>query len=352
VTRPSRRVLIGLGLALVVAVGLWLWGLVVVAALWQTAETGGGSVTLVGRGTATATARTEKAATVTATVDAGQARPARTPAPAPFGTPTLPPAVDWPTLPDVSTSTPLTTTAHFAVHAADADDPFLTGMARTWAPALEDILRYTSARMGRQLPKTPVHVVFARAYAAACPARGLASPGEKVPLLMIYVDEHTSAIQVRAVLAHEMVHHLTFDGRFVGDGILTEGIAHWGAGQMLLDWQKLGGWDEAVRRYLAAGEYVSIADDTALNPRPGDNCIERRDRVYNIRAAFVDWLIRNFGREVVLAMPYQEHTTVDPDSGEQKVERVPDYAAATGHTLPELERLWLAELRNGRAGDA
>jgi hypothetical protein len=72
--------------------------------------------------------------------------------------------------------------------------------------------------MERSLPKTPVNVVFARAYTAACPARGLAAPGEATPLLMIYVTDTISPIQIRAVLAHEMVHHLTADPRFVGDG--------------------------------------------------------------------------------------------------------------------------------------
>jgi hypothetical protein len=335
-SRPSRGVVLGLVLALGLAAGLWLAGLAVVAGWWGSMDDAPRSVVLVGD-PLTATPGPPATSTRTAT---------------PGPSPTLPPAVDWPTLPDLSARTPITSTQHFAVFAADPEDDLLKGMARAWTPALEDILAFVSARLGRELPKTPVNLVFARAYDAACPARGLASPGEETPLLMIYVTEKTSPVQIRAVLAHEMVHHLTFNEHFVGDGILTEGIAHWGAGEMLLAWQHLGSWDEAVRRYLADGSYVSIADDTALNPRPGDDCIERRDRVYNIRTAFVDWLIRSYGLDLVLAMPFQEIQATDPETGEPRTERRPDYTAATGHSLAELERLWLAAVKNGDQGDA
>lgn len=335
-SRPSRGLLLAALVAVVLAAGLWLAGLAVVAGWWGTLDGAPRPVVLVGE-------------PLTAT-PGPPATPTRTATPGP--SPTLPPAVDWPTLPDLSARTPLTTTRHFAVFAADPEDELLTGMARAWTPALEDILAYVSARLGRDLPRTPVNLVFARAYDAACPARGLASPGEEAPLLMIYVTDKTSPVQVRAVLAHEMVHHLTFNEHFVGDGILTEGIAHWGAGEMLLAWQGLDSWDAAVRRYLADDSYVSIADDTALNPRPGDDCIERRDRVYNIRTAFVDWLIERYGLALVLAMPYEEIPTTDPETGEARTDRRPDYAAATGHSLAELERLWLADIENGGQGNA
>ncbi len=274
------------------------------------------------------------------------------PTPTTDARPTLQPAVDWPELPAVDTQPVVATTAHFVVHVADEADPLLTGLATTWSPALEEILAYVSTRLGRELPRTPVHLVFARAYEAPCPARGLASPGGEQPLIMIYAHDDMSAVQVRAVLAHEMVHHLTSGEDFVGDGILTEGIAHWGAGEMLLAWQGFRAWDDAVRQYLARDRYVSITDDTALNPRPGENCLERRDRVYNIRTAFVDWLIRSYGLGTVLAMPYLERTVRDPETGEPEVWRYPDYEAATGYPLAELERRWLATVRAAGGTDA
>lgn len=259
--------------------------------------------------------------------------------------PTLPSAVDWPKLAEVGTREPLTATTHFHVFAEDPGDPVLAGAADRWAPEVEELLADVTERLaGRGLPQAPVQLVFSRAYAARCPARGLASTGHDPPLIMIFVDDDTTDVQVRAVLAHEITHHVTLDDRFVGDGILTEGIANWGAGRQMLAWQGVRSWEAAVRGYLVHGDYVSIADATALNPRPGEDCIARRDRVYNIRTAFVDWLIVRVGLDRVLAMPYVEIETPARDDAAADVQRVPDYAAATGADLAMLERLWLRDL--------
>lgn len=256
------------------------------------------------------------------------------------------PAVDWPELPDLAERTPLERTPHFAVHAADLADAQLVERAHRWSPELESIYAGVSRRLGRELPSSPVNIVFTRSYDARCPARGLASPFNDPPLLMLFVNEDTPDAQIRAVLAHEMGHHLTMSEDFVGDGVLTEGIANWGASDLMLAWQGYLTWDAAVRDYLAAGDYVSIADDTALNPRPGEQCLLRRDRVYNIRTAFVDWLIRRYGLESVLAMPYIEVELPAPTGEDADVLRIPDYKAATGHELRALEMLWLQDLRS------
>lgn len=256
--------------------------------------------------------------------------------------------VDWPDVPDVAALEPVTTTARFTVTVTDGGDALLLRTARAWAPALEGLLDEASERVGRALPRPPVAVVFARAYEARCPARGLASPGDEAPLLMVFVDEDTSAVQIRAVLAHEIVHHLTYDGAFVGDAVLTEGVANWGAGPHALAWQGFPSWPAAARAYLADGTYVSVADDTGQVPREGESCLARRDRVYNVRAAFVEWLVATYGRETVLAMPARE--VPDPDDPDGEPLRVPDYAAATGHDLVALERRWLAELTADEVG--
>jgi len=256
--------------------------------------------------------------------------------------------VDWPDVPDVAALEPVTTTARFTVTVTDDGDALLLQTARAWAPALEGLLDEASERVGRALPRPPVAVVFARAYEARCPARGLASPGNEAPLLMVFVDEDTSAVQIRAVLAHEIVHHLTYDGAFVGDAVLTEGVANWGAGPHALAWQGFPSWPAAARAYLADGTYVSVADDTGQVPREGESCLARRDRVYNVRAAFVEWLVATYGRETVLAMPARE--VPDPDDPDGEPLRVPDYAAATGHDLVALERRWLAELTADEVG--
>ncbi len=259
--------------------------------------------------------------------------------------------VDWPELPDVTGKQPLATTEHFAVYAA-ADDPLLRRAVRTWTPELEALLEDVGRRLGLALPVARVHVVFSRAYHARCPARGIASARRDKPLLVIYLDERTTARQVRAVLAHEMVHHLTAIPSFVGDGVLTEGIANWAAGPWMLAWQGYGRWSDAVLDYLRRGEYVAVSDDTGLSPGAGEDCLARRDRVYNSRAAFVGWLIDRIGLERVLEMPYVEvaaaqaagRPAADRSAEGVSLERRPDYRRATGYDLRTLELLWLTEL--------
>lgn len=274
------------------------------------------------------------------------ADPADAPPPGTDGVSRL--AVDWPPIPTLQGWTPLTSTFHFAVYAADPDDAVLTSAVQRWSPRLESILDYAGDRLGRDLPTRPVGIVFSRSYEAACPARGLAAPpddGRTTPLILVFIGPDTSDLQIRAVLAHEMAHHLTMDDAFVGDGVLTEGIANWTAGAYALAWQGFDSWDDAARRYLADGDYVSVADPIGLVPPDGEPCIARRDRVYNVRTAFVGWLIDHYGLDTVLAMP---KTTVEVDGsrgdGDPAERTVPDYAAATGDSLTQLERRWLAEL--------
>lgn len=258
-------------------------------------------------------------------------------------------AVDWPPIPTLEGWTPITTTYHFSVYAADPDDPVLTAAAARWSPRLENILDYVGGRLGRDMPVRPIGIVFSRGYEAACPARGLAAPADdqrKTPLVMVFIDPDTSDLQIRAVLAHEMAHHMAMDDAFVGDGVLTEGIANWAAGAYALAWQGFDGWDDAARRYLADGDYVSVADPSGLVPQTGEACLARRDRVYNARTAFVGWLIDRYGLDTVLAMP---KTTVrvggaQGGQGDAQERTVPDYAAATGDSLTQLERRWLSEL--------
>lgn len=274
-------------------------------------------------------------------------RPVTATPPRPGAADALPPPVDWPATPDLSAREPLTRTQNFRVFPASDQDRLLVRQADAWAPRLEEILATTSRRLGGRVLSEPVDLVFARAYPARCPARGLAATRQEPPLLMIFLDDSTSAVQLEAVLAHEMAHHLSLDERFVGDGVLTEGIANWGGGGAVLRWQGFDSWPQAVRRYWREGRYLSITDPTALSPRGDEDCIARRDRVYNIRTAFVDWLIQRIGVEALLAMPVAEVSWTDEGSGETGLARLPDYERAAGASLAELERRFLASLSLG-----
>lgn len=261
--------------------------------------------------------------------------------------PSLPAAVNWPATPDLVDRRPLATSAHFRVFAADDGDDLLQARAEAWSGRLEEILDADRRRLPGRTLAGQVNVVFARRYEARCPARGLAATREAPPLLMVFIDERSSPVQIEAVLAHELAHHLTLDDRFVGDGVLTEGIANWGGGQAVLRWQGQSDWPSAVRATWRRGQYVSITDETALQPRDGEDCIARRDRVYNIRTAFVDWLIGRIGLETVLAMPAVSVTWTDAQSGEKRQRILPDYETAAGASLGQLERSFLFSLGLG-----
>lgn len=307
-----------------------------------------------GQPTATPSAKAQPSTTVAPTVTASPSGAASEAPRVVTGTPgaaeedpSLPAAVDWPATPDLVDRLPLATSAHFRVFAADDGDDLLQARAAAWSDRLEEILDADRRRLAGRTLAGPVNVVFARRYEARCPARGLAATREAPPLLMVFIDERSSPVQIEAVLAHELAHHLTLDDRFVGDGVLTEGIANWGGGQAVLRWQGHGDWPSAVRATWRRGQYVSITDETALQPRDGEDCIARRDRVYNIRTAFVDWLIGRIGLERVLAMPAVSVTWTDAQSGERRQRILPDYETAAGASLGQLERSFLLSLGLG-----
>jgi hypothetical protein len=165
---------------------------------------------------------------------------------------------------------------------------------------------------------------------------------------MVYLRPDTSDEQVRGVLAHEIAHHLTATDDFVGDGILTEGLANWIAGDHMLRWAGAPSWDAIVVAHLMQGSYVSLTDGDALSPSVHEDCLERRDRVYAIRTSFVGWMIDRWGFDRVSAMPFREVRPEGSTDPEERV-RLPDYEAATGHDLETLERLWLRDLLRSRS---
>jgi hypothetical protein len=248
------------------------------------------------------------------------------------------PAVDWPTLPTPE-GTAIAKTDGFVVYAMPPGDPFLVDVARHWSGEIETL----SARLARRLaarPPSGVTVVFQRSYQARCRARGLATTGPRRAII-VYVADGTAHEQIRAVLAHEIVHQISAQLDFVGDGVLTEGLANWIARPEVLAWQRLVSFDQAVRSYIADGQYVVLSEERGLSPQPGEDCLERRDRVYNERASFVGWLIRRYGLHTVTRMPVLE---IEAQSGDGAVVRAPDYESATGHNLVELEQMWLEDV--------
>jgi hypothetical protein len=281
------------------------------------------------------TSITSAAAPATASTDGPTASPTAAPP-----LPTQP--VDWPTVPPPESLPVLARTSNFRVYVSEPSDAALRATAERWTGTLETILTIDATHLGLTQPSSLVSVTFAPAYPAPCPARGLTSRGTEGPEVTIFVGPDTSDIQIRAVIAHELVHVLTMRDTFTGDGVLTEGIANWGAGSFMLQWQGYPSWEAAVIQELHDGTYVSIADPNGMAPAPGQDCLVRRDIVYNARAAFTGWLAQRIGLDTVLAMPRRE--VPRRGNGETHTDIVPDYEAATGLSLAQLETVWLADI--------
>jgi len=249
-------------------------------------------------------------------------------------------------------------------------------------PAIEGELRRVAARLRARLPEEHVAVSIQAPSTSPlvrgmnCPARGLYyGPDQSRPLLMIFADENTSRVQVLAVAAHELAHHLTFaklgEG---GDILLSEGLANWASRDTWSAWQGWPSFAAAVRDYRRRRIYLPL--EGTLNFDPGvarelglSDCFALRDLRYNEWAAFVSYLIGRYGFETIAKLwetapanqrparqlrppertpivPPRSRPSVPGNRRPSRPQRAPtvDYAGVLGKDLQELEQDWLESL--------
>ncbi|MFQ5596154.1 MAG: hypothetical protein ACE5HA_18585, partial [Anaerolineae bacterium] len=179
-------------------------------------------------------------------------------------------------------------------------------------PAIEGELLRVAGRLQADLPESRIPVSIQSPSTSPlvrgmdCPARGLYyGPTSGTPLLIIFADESTSRVQVLAVAAHELAHHMTEtkfgDG---GDVLLSEGLANWASRDTWSAWQGWPSFDAAVREYRRLNIYLPL--DQTLNFDPGvagelglGDCFALRDLRYNEWSSFVDYLINRYGFEII-----------------------------------------------------
>ncbi len=220
------------------------------------------------------------------------------------------------------------------------------------AGIIEGDYRRIARRLQAKLPGRRVKVAFQDPSTSPlvrgmnCPARGLYyGETESGPLLVIFADETTSKVQVLAVAAHELAHHLTFH-KFGpgGDIILSEGLANWAIPRRWSAWQGWPSFDAAVLAYRRSGRYMPLTQTLIFNPRQTQelglsNCFALRDLRYNEWASFVGYLIQRYGMGAIARL----WKTVPQDHPTRPGEPVPtaDYRRVLGKSLQELERDWL-----------
>jgi hypothetical protein len=162
----------------------------------------------------------------------------------------------------------------------------------------------------------------------------------------------TSEAQVLAVLAHEVGHVLQFEAVNGGSSIQSifiEGFATWVAGPYWLDWQGVHSFQSAVKSYLDSGTYISLhendesfdttSDDAEL--RFGRDCLNMRDIIYTEWAAFIDYLVEEYGREKLLSL-FQAAPIGAVD--DQTRYKQPNFPEIYGASLEQLEVAWLQSL--------
>jgi len=271
-------------------------------------------------------------------------------------------------------------TPHFQIYAEKSYVP----LDLDWLQAeAEAIYAYLIERMG-----VPTNERFALTFRppdpSSCPIRGLARFDEPVGQAIVYVDAQMSRARVSGILAHEIAH--LFHARVLVAGTLdqnlTEGFATWAAGKYWQGWQ--GTPTDNVREYRREGRYKSLEESYRLTPpdTTSSDCLGNRDLKYNSWAAFIDFLIADYGfdkfrqllgpRSVLGTEPAERPTTfrridpalistnpivIDPaligtivfvtnPTASPLRDIVPssDFKGVYGSSLDELEKLWLNKL--------
>lgn len=248
-------------------------------------------------------------------------------------------------------------------------------------PAIEGELLRVAGRLQADLPESRIPVSIQAPSTSPlvrgmdCPARGLYyGPTSGTPLLTIFADESTSRVQVLAVAAHELAHHLTQtkfgDG---GDVLLSEGLANWASRDTWSLWQGWPSFDAAVREYRRLDIYLPL--DETLNFDPDiagelglSDCLALRDLRYNEWSSFVNYLIDRYGFAIIAELwsaTLEPRPLLDRDRRPgaaptvpaqrrpipgrpvpSRPERAPtvNYASVLGKDLQELEQDWLQSL--------
>ncbi|HEX4999980.1 MAG TPA: carboxypeptidase-like regulatory domain-containing protein [Terriglobia bacterium] len=186
-------------------------------------------------------------------------------------------------------------TPHFQIYAEKSFVP----VNLDWLQVeVENIYDYLVERMGVSTTER-FALTFRPPDTAPCPKRGLAHSFEPVGQAVVFANEQTSRSQISGVLAHEFAHLLHSRALRAGtsDTNLSEGLASWAAGKYWQAWQ--GTAADNVRAFRVEGRYKPLEEYSWETPPETDivSCWKNRDRRYNSWAAFIDFLITEYGMD-------------------------------------------------------
>ena len=252
-------------------------------------------------------------------------------------------------------------TRHFRIYAEDGYVPVDLDWFQT---QLETVYADVAARMKIQADRK-FDFTFRPPDTRPCPVRGLAMTARdnRPALAAIFITEQTSHEEVLGITAHEVAHLFHFGAFQAGqpNTSVTEGLATWAAGQYWEAWHKQSP-AEFVRSTRTNGNYVPPADlfrdeVWANSTATGAECLAQRNLRYTSVAAFLDFLIANYGMEKLKELLGPPQLPVAPRPaprmsapfvfvGDQSRPPLPrlNFDGVYGRSLDELEKAWLEQL--------
>ncbi|MDK2981895.1 MAG: hypothetical protein PWQ55_2242 [Chloroflexota bacterium] len=211
-----------------------------------------------------------------------------------------------------------------------------------WQQASSAVYESVSQRFITTLDEAVV-VLFSPPQTSECPPRGV-TIHEQASSIVIFADESSNRGQILATLAHELG-HVFIQKKYphLNDLALIEGLATWAAGAYWADW-KGADFDASVKKYLSNGSYLPLYAnydlEAAYNTRSLD-CIEDRDRLLTEMASFIDFLLKDYGKEKFNQLA---ETQAPENVDGQSVIYPPDYLSTYRVELNQLEFRWLTSL--------
>jgi hypothetical protein len=171
-------------------------------------------------------------------------------------------------------------------------------------------------------------------------------PITQSPLVFVFIDASTGSKQIAGVFAHELGHILHIvaihNGRTLPSNF-AEGFATWAAGRYWLDWMNETSFRSAVAKLVDTGAYLALHENdgrpdavgTQAANRYGEGCLRRRDILYTEWAAFIEYLVDEYGKDKLYEL-IQAGAPLDAQTFVAL-----DFVSIYGRPLPQLEAAWL-----------
>jgi hypothetical protein len=234
-------------------------------------------------------------------------------------------------------------TDHFQFH---EEQGYMPVNLDTFKVEAETIFEEMQAQIPVELDK-PIILAFRRPPNDECPHRGEAYPMPDGNVIIIFASPTTSPIQLRGVLAHEIVHILHSASTGLSTTAFSEGYATWISREYWAAWMGYSSVEDAVRAYLDAGTYLPLYthfEDFSL-AYEGENCLFYRDILYTEWASFVGYLIEMYGLDsFVELMEYNNTLYTFSTPAAAATTSTPNFEGIYGQSLNQLEAAWLRQI--------